>query len=41
MQQYNFWNFRQQSREKNRENVSKSLKKPVLLLNMAIFTLQI
>jgi hypothetical protein len=27
--------------EKNRENVSKSLKKPVLLLNMAIFTLQI
>jgi hypothetical protein len=27
--------------EKNRENVSKSLKKPVLLLNTAIFTLQI
>jgi hypothetical protein len=26
---------------KNRENVSKSLKKPVLLLNTAIFTLQI
>jgi hypothetical protein len=27
--------------KKNHENVSKSLKKPVLLLNTAIFTLQI
>jgi hypothetical protein len=36
-----FLKFLATKSEKNRENVSKSLKKPVLLLNTAIFTLQI